>query len=530
MAASVLDLSRAGDSDLAGAVSEIAAPPGLDAGKLVTAVRTAEGTLQLIVWRVDPSGAVTRLGDSSSQAGAATSVDIAKGTKYVTSCRTADGTLQLITWDVAADGATTRRGDSGRQAGAASIIRIAAVSADLFVTAGRTAGGNLEMISWRVAAAGSVERLNDSGDAGAVSEIALLVHRASAGGGRLVTAVRDGDGDLKLIVWGVTSAGSFSRLSDSGAQAGAATLIRVAHDVHGNVVTAVRDGDGDLKLITWRIGSEGLVTRLKDSGNQAGAIGDNALAAHGDGVVSAVRTAPGSLRLIAWSTTAAGVLTRRSDSAGQAGAASLIEVVPGDGTPDSAGRSVSTVTAVRTAAGALKLITWGPTCIRLHVKILTSPNLSINTMLTAMRQVYATVGIAVRLVSTETLNLPALNDVDVDSCNSGTTAEQDDLYANRNNVERGDVVVYFVRATVPPLNGCATHPDGRPGAVVTRGATKWTLGHEVGHVLGLNHVRGTDRLMTGGGTANITHPPPDLVPAEVSRMQGSTLTDECTGG
>ena len=51
--------------------------------------------------------------------------------------------------------------------------------------------------------------------------------------------------------------------------------------------------------------------------------------------------------------------------------------------------------------------------------------------------------------------------------------------------------------------------------------------NEVGHVLGLNHVNDTNRLMTGGGTANITNPPPDLVESERQTMENSALTQNC---
>ncbi len=163
--------------------------------------------------------------------------------------------------------------------------------------------------------------------------------------------------------------------------------------------------------------------------------------------------------------------------------------------------------------------------VRLHTKVLTVPNVAINTVIQRMREVYAACGIAVQHVSTETLNLPALNDVDVGQCLLGqTTAEQNQLFANRNSVGANDVVVYFVRSTVPPFNGCAAHPAGRPGAVVAQGATQWTFGHEVGHVLGLFHVNDNNRLMTGNGTANITNPPPDLIASECSTMHTSPLT------
>ena len=163
--------------------------------------------------------------------------------------------------------------------------------------------------------------------------------------------------------------------------------------------------------------------------------------------------------------------------------------------------------------------------VRLHTKVLTAPNIAVNTMVQRMRDVYQSVGIRVQHASTENLNLPALNDLDVGACTLGnTTGEQNQLFNNRNNAGANDVVVYFVRSTVPPLNGCAAFPAGRPGAVVAQGATQWTLGHEVGHVLGLFHVNNNDRLMTGNGTANITNPPPDLIASEAATMVASPFT------
>jgi hypothetical protein len=169
----------------------------------------------------------------------------------------------------------------------------------------------------------------------------------------------------------------------------------------------------------------------------------------------------------------------------------------------------------------------GVPTVRLHAKILTAPNVSVTIAEKRMRDLYASVGVTVQLVSVENLDLPLLNDVDVGECLRGqTTAEQDQLFANRNNARANDVVVYFVRSTVPPFNGCAAHPADRPGAVVAQGATQWTLSHEVGHVLGLNHVNNNDRLMTGNGTSNITNPPPDLVTDEVTDMLDSAFTQD----
>jgi hypothetical protein len=169
----------------------------------------------------------------------------------------------------------------------------------------------------------------------------------------------------------------------------------------------------------------------------------------------------------------------------------------------------------------------GEQTVRLHVKILTTPTIAIDRMVVAMQQVYEAVGVRVHRVSTESLNLPLLNDVDVGTCTMGnTTAEQNQLFGNRNNAWGSDVVVYFVRSTVPAFNGCAAHPAGQPGAVVASVATIWTMAHEVGHVLGLAHVSDNNRLMTGNGTSNITNPPPDLIAAEVNTMRASPITFE----
>jgi uncharacterized protein with LGFP repeats len=165
--------------------------------------------------------------------------------------------------------------------------------------------------------------------------------------------------------------------------------------------------------------------------------------------------------------------------------------------------------------------------VRLHVKCLTAPTrFSINQMISNMRLTYATARIGVKYVSFETLNLPALNDLDVGGCTMGSvTAEQTQLFSHRNSAGANDVVVYFVRSTQPPYNGCASHPAGQPGAAVASGASAWTMAHEVGHVLGLPHVNDNNRLMTGNGTDNITNPPPDIIASESATMLASSFTN-----
>jgi hypothetical protein len=186
---------------------------------------------------------------------------------------------------------------------------------------------------------------------------------------------------------------------------------------------------------------------------------------------------------------------------------------PAGGTHDPSGSADISVVHVQSA-------------VRIHTKVLAAPTtVSIETMLQNMRDVYAAGEIDVQWVSNEILSLPDLEDLEAGKCRLGvTTQEQDDLFAHRTGVGPDEIVVYFVRSTLPPYNGCASHPSGRPGAVVVQTASQWTFAHEVGHVLGLRHVDDNDRLMTGNGTSKITNPPPDLAGSEITTMNSSALT------
>lgn len=168
-------------------------------------------------------------------------------------------------------------------------------------------------------------------------------------------------------------------------------------------------------------------------------------------------------------------------------------------------------------------------CIYLRPKVLaTSPMMTIPAMMRAMKSVYRQYGIDVFMHPYEVLSLPSLMDLDVGSCSRGNlTAEQLALFSNRHNVSATDIAVYFVRTAIHridgPLAGCAACPPGQPSVVISTIATQWTLGHEVGHVLGLNHVNDNTRLMTGNGTLNIPPPPPppSLTTAELSTISAS---------
>ncbi len=164
--------------------------------------------------------------------------------------------------------------------------------------------------------------------------------------------------------------------------------------------------------------------------------------------------------------------------------------------------------------------------IDLHVKILTLPSFTHQRMVREMRKVYEPHGILVDVVSLETLQLPELVDINVGACSRGAlTSDQFALFGNRSSVPVGGIIIYFTRTVFSPglgfINACAAHVDGAPSAVIAQLASQWSLAHEVGHLLGLPHVNGTDQLMASSGTENFGDSIPILTSSEANRMRMS---------
>jgi len=168
----------------------------------------------------------------------------------------------------------------------------------------------------------------------------------SYGGVRRALTQDDLDGIRRLYPF-------LCRRGDSGSQAGFVSEIAAVKHRSQQVVNAVRTQAGTLKLIAWRVNANGSVTRTGDSGSQAGAASSISIARNpgSSRYVTAVRTASGALKLISWDVNATGSsIARRGDSGNQAGAASLIKIV--------AVRQNRFVTACRTSNGSLKVIGW----------------------------------------------------------------------------------------------------------------------------------------------------------------------------
>jgi hypothetical protein len=183
-------------------------------------------------------------------------------TKYqslVTAVETGDGNLKVIAWDVSPDGSTiTRKGE----ASAGSLSEVSALSYDVLVDLGFTnkrnmvatavqqTGGTLKIIAWSVPidTLQKIVRLYDiTGDT--LSKIATTIIGTPFTSDRIVTAGKDHNGNLALSLWNWDSSTGF--VLDGSASAGATSDVALGRVWTYYLVTAVRTGSGDLKVIAW---------------------------------------------------------------------------------------------------------------------------------------------------------------------------------------------------------------------------------------------------------------------------------------
>ncbi|HWS89402.1 MAG TPA: hypothetical protein VN282_20680 [Pyrinomonadaceae bacterium] len=165
---------------------------------------------------------------------------------------------------------------------------------------------------------------------------------------------------------------------------------------------------------------------------------------------------------------------------------------------------------------------WAPTAanrIRVHLvdfalgTVIVNDTTSMFGQLAAAWQIFAggSPSFWIEPASFNTLDVPLFHVVEIGECKGTATAEQKALASNyRFGANSNEIVIYNVLGTNPVKNGCATFPSGAPSAVIAMIASPWTMAHELGHVLGLDLVNDSTRLMFDDGTWGITDPPPEL--------------------
>jgi hypothetical protein len=361
------EISRAGDSGgQAGEVSEVAL--AVLGRRAVTAVRDGGDNLLMITWDVPPGlASITRPFPESAGAGEVTAIAITplRADLLVTAVRNGSDNLELISWRLQSDGTVSRLHDSGEQAGTVTTVTITALDDDNLITAVRNGSNELELIGWAVDAAGGLTRWpGEPGRAGLVGQPATdpvptdwagMIALATVNGTAartVLTAVVNGSGDLLLITWTADPASGFTRRVDTGA--GQATKLAITTTTTAGVATvlvSMREGDGNLKVIAFDLLGEPDAMVLIRTGDHTGSdvTETTLLTLDADHVLTACRT-DGNLDLTAYELTPAPMTLIRSVAEAVAGEASAVAVA-GFG-------SGEVLTACRDGSGNLLLIGW----------------------------------------------------------------------------------------------------------------------------------------------------------------------------
>jgi hypothetical protein len=168
---------------------------------------------------------------------------------------------------------------------------------------------------------------------------------------RVITALRAGNGELKVVVWDVASDGAFTRRGH--ASGGSGDQIAITDWPQGpGVITAVRTASGKLKIIAWKIDSQGAVQRMGDQ--ESDAISEVSISSPSGfaGVVTAAVNGSGKLEVNAWKLSASGQFTKGDSMT--AGSASKLDITA----LSQSGGAARVAVAVRNGSGNLEIVNW----------------------------------------------------------------------------------------------------------------------------------------------------------------------------
>ena len=224
-----------------------------------------------------------------------------------------------------------------------ALLATRATHAQIIVTAVRDGSHNLKLISWNE----NGDRLN--GDGAQAGKVHLISAVRLGNSDLIATAVRDDSLKLTVIIWKVHGDGQIERRETG--RAGEIDLISAVSNPSGDrLVTAVRDGAHNLKVILWAVTPDGVITRLGhgEAGQITHAISATFVDNSGTLLATALGDANHNLKIITWRVAKFGCITRLKEAS--AGEISEISISAQDGS--------RLVTAVRDGAENLKLIAW----------------------------------------------------------------------------------------------------------------------------------------------------------------------------
>jgi peptidoglycan hydrolase-like protein with peptidoglycan-binding domain len=126
--------------------------------------------------------------------------------------------------------------------------------------------------------------------------------------------------------------------------------------------------------------------------------------------------------------------------------------------------------------------------IGLHFRSIALTKVTFDLILSSAQDVYAQYGIRVDMQNGQSLAFSDGDQARFEKVNQEclwdlSVGEFNELHSRGGPAPNTDVLVYFVKSFKEQLNGCGGHAKGRPACTVAETGTRWTVAHELGHVL-----------------------------------------------
>jgi hypothetical protein len=269
--------------------------------RLVTATRTPEKNLRVMVWEIDDDGELKRL--SSIDAGYVSEIALCRlgNDRVVTAVRTKTGTMKLISWYISGDGSIERGGSA--EAGMARCISIAAmggVTNHRVVTALRQSDNTLKLITWYVIPGAPITRMHDISVPGEIKMVSIANVPMGNQHHYVATSITTSSAIVKVLVWKIDKFSKLEKVGESG-EHGELGMLQASPVSYGRIAVTGRGSNGALRLLTFDIDEGG--TPSLHSEASAGIIRSVSLAAlSATRIITALTQENRSLKVINWDT------------------------------------------------------------------------------------------------------------------------------------------------------------------------------------------------------------------------------------
>ncbi len=169
--------------------------------------------------------------------------------------------------------------------------------------------------------------------------------------------------------------------------------------------------------------------------------------------------------------------------------------------------------------------------VGLHFRAIAMTQVAFDRILASAQAAYAQYGIRIDMMNGESLLFSAGDQARFEKVNQEclwdlSVGEFNELHGRGTAAPANEVLVYFVKSFKEQLNGCGGHTKGRPACTIAETGTRWTVAHELGHVLlgstfAPVHVNDTRNLMNTTTSTIISMP--TLSVSQLAQMRKSAV-------